>query len=171
MASGTAVFVTSQSPHRFHFLTGHSQWFLQTVPKLLFIPSLSGAGALLLLCLGRALSEAKFLEPLCPCCCSCRSHWCRCFQHDLPTLSLPCKHGLPLKLFFAEDPPQSRSPRWPYSFSPAACCVCPNAHTGNKWKLSSTVSLSNKGYGFGLRKSWEDLIVTKQTYSVGPFCL
>lgn len=61
MASGMAAFVTSESSHRFHFLTWHSVSFssLQAV----IYPSWSGASSLLWLHLGRALSEGKFLEP------------------------------------------------------------------------------------------------------------
>lgn len=79
MASGMAVFVTSQSPHRFHFLTWHSVSFnfLQAV----IYPLLSGASSLLQLHLGRAFSEGKFLEPPSLC------HW-RCFQHEISSLSL-----------------------------------------------------------------------------------
>lgn len=111
MASGTAVFVTSQlvsSQVSFLDLT------LPVVPsgclQAVIYPLLSRASSLLWLHLGRALSEGKFLKPLSPCCCNCRSRWCRRFQHEFPNLSLILKTWAGLETIFFQMIPLNLDP-------------------------------------------------------------
>lgn len=169
MASGMVVFITSQSPHRFYFLTWHSQWFLQTVSKL------SEASSLFWLHLGRALSSGKILEPPCPCSCSCKFRWCRHFHHEA---SHPANTGCPGSCFLQKSPPQFRTTRYPVktptAFLLLSVGICLSAHTGNRWKFSS--GSQSRKWCVSVQ-CWERLKQAnkqkhqRKKYSVGPFCL
>lgn len=110
-ASGTVVFVTSQSPHRFHFLTWHSQWFLQTVCKLLFIPRCQEPA----LCSGSIWVElflkTNSLSLPVPAAAAAGPTGAGASSMNSLAAHSACKCGLSWELFFAGSTPQSRSTR------------------------------------------------------------
>lgn len=91
--------VTSQSLHRFHFLTWHSVSFNSF--QAVIYPSLSGASLLFLVYLGKLFLKANSLSPHVPAAEGASS------MKFLASHS-PCKHGLSRELFYAEVLPQFR---------------------------------------------------------------